>query len=131
MLSRSSSSSISRRTYSLSAAARPCSHASCAFVLLAIRLTLLFLASCAELIPAPRPRNPRSDRLKGRLEDLRDAIHEHEFEVLSLVLGDLGHITAVSLRHDHSLDPGALGGERLLLQATDRQHLARERDLSR
>src|SRR4051794_4494422 len=124
MLSRSSSSSMSRRTYSLSAAARPCSHASCALVLLAIRLTLLFLGSRRGAYTRAAPAESPAEHLQGGLEHLLDAIDEHELEVLPLVFGDLGDITAVPLGHDHPLDPGPFRGQGLLLQAADGQHLA-------
>jgi hypothetical protein len=41
------------------------------------------------------------------------------------VLGDVLDVALVERRADDVLDAGALGGQRLLLQAADRQHLAR------
>src|SRR3954469_14161042 len=70
---------------------------------------------------------PTSQR---RLERLLDSVDVHELESLALVRGNLGDVALVALRNDDPLDPGPLGGQRLLLQAADRQHLAGQCDLA-
>src|SRR6266536_2702265 len=73
---------------------------------------------------------PQFGYLQRGLQRLLDPVDEHELEPLALVLGDLGDLAVVAVRDDHPLDPGALGGERLLLQAADRQHLPGQRELA-
>ena len=60
---------------------------------------------------------------RASLEHLLDAVHEDEVEVLAQVLRNVLDVLLVQLRRDHALDAGGLGGERLLLQPADRQHL--------
>src|SRR3954447_23032314 len=120
MFSRSSSSSISLRTYGFEPAdcaaprARSAPFRAFAFVLLAIASTppafFSVLGTKAQLIP----RKPRSD---GGLERLLDPVDVDELEVAPLVLGDLGDVALVAAGQDHSLDPRTLGSERLLLDA--------------
>ena len=70
---------------------------------------------------------PALQRDFEHLSDLRD---ELEVEVLAQVLGDLVDVLLVASGRDHHPDPTALGGQRLLLEAADRQHLTGQRQLS-
>src|SRR6202020_2376040 len=79
-----------------------------------------------------RPRAPASrSALERDLERLPDRGHEAELEVLAQMLGDLVDVLLVERRRDHGADTVALRGQRLLLEATDRQHLAGQGDLPR
>src|SRR4051812_5314121 len=143
-LSRSSSSWTKRCTYWLphapSAAARAFSGLLFAIVVLHLGS---FCGPSAILYPGPGrrtralcapPARPgavlRRRRGERRLEDLRDRVDEHERQIAPQVLGDLVDVGLVQRGRDHRRDAVALGGERLLLEAADRQHLARERHLA-
>src|SRR5262245_64727036 len=71
-----------------------------------------------------------SVRLQGHREDVADVVRVEELETLTLLLGDLLDVPLVAVGDDDLLDPGPLRRERLLLQPTDRQDLARQRDLA-
>src|SRR4051795_8067028 len=123
MFSRSSSSSMSRRTYGLDATDRA---ASPAFALL-----LCAPMGLLRSFPGCRGRLPSCAipiRLQGDLQHIADVVGVDEVQSLPLLLGDLLDIPLVPIGHDHLLDPGALRGERLLLQSTDREDLAGQRD---
>src|SRR6185437_7805743 len=69
--------------------------------------------------------------LEGQLEHLVDLRGELELDAAAQVRRDLVEVGLVQLRCDHALDASPLSGQRLLLEAADREHLAGERDLSR
>src|SRR5918992_409724 len=86
-----------------------------------------FERSCRSIYPRAtraKPRNRPSSGPRG-LERFADLLDVGELELAQLVLGDLGDVGLVAGRDDHPLDPGALRGERLLLQAAHRKDLAR------
>ena len=62
--------------------------------------------------------------IERRIEHLLDLSRPDELEVVAQVLGDVLEIRLIAARCDHARDPGPLGGQRLLLQPADRQHLA-------
>src|SRR4051794_32581031 len=73
-----------------------------------------------------RPRSPGSARLRPlerHVEHLVDALDEGEPHLLEEALGEVLDVGLVQLRGDYVRHAGALRGERLLLQPTDRQHL--------
>src|SRR5436190_11997009 len=64
------------------------------------------------------------------VEDLADLAHPHELEIFAQVLGDVLEIPFVAAGREDAVDAGPLSGQRLLLQAADRQHLAGQRELA-
>src|SRR3954453_20194843 len=50
-----------------------------------------------------------------RFDRRGDLAHEDELQLAALALGDLLHVSLVSLRHQDPFDPGSLRGQRLLL----------------
>src|SRR5882757_10972926 len=90
-------------------------------------------AGCPMRIPSPAKsvrRRAFLRRLECNFEHVADLLGVDELELAELLLGDLLDVALVALGDDHALDPGPLGGERLLLQAPDRQDLACKRDLA-
>src|SRR5215218_783387 len=67
---------------------------------------------------------------RGR-EDLGDLADPDELHAVAQVRGEVLEIRLVAARGEHALDPGALGRQRLLLQAADRQHQPGQRQLAR
>src|SRR4051794_3278639 len=130
-LSRSSSSSTRRCTYSFDCTALPADTAPIP------AFAAFFLAAIALLDPLPlfanstriRRRSP-DFRLQRRIEYLVHVVHEHELELLAQVLGYVVDVGLVAARDHQPLYLGPLGRQRLLLQAADRQHQAGERDLA-
>src|SRR5919202_3989489 len=59
-------------------------------------------------------------RAQRGLEHLAHVVDPGEVEVLAQVLRDVLQIGLVAGRRDDARDPGALGGQRLLLEAADR-----------
>src|SRR4029453_8915283 len=89
--------------------------------------TLARAASRLSVPPAAgRPPIP----LQSNTEHVSDVVGVDEVETLALLLGDLLHVALVAVGDDHLLDARSLGGERLLLQAADRQDLPRQCDLA-
>src|SRR4029453_18689212 len=64
------------------------------------------------------------------LEDLLHGIHDDELEPLAGLVRQVLEVGLVLAGNDHTLQAGALGRERLLADASNREHLARERDLA-
>src|SRR4051794_18732970 len=71
---------------------------------------------------------PRTVLLERDLEHLVDLVDPVELDVLLERVGELLEVRLVLLRRDHALDAEALGGDRLLAQAADRQHAPGEGD---
>src|SRR3954451_12312170 len=67
-------------------------------------------------------RRARLRLLESLLEHLVDALDERELDLRQQALGEVVEIGLVELRRDHTGHPSALRGERLLLEAADRQH---------
>src|SRR5690606_11732949 len=67
---------------------------------------------------------------EGRFQGVVDVLQPDELELLASRFGDFFQVAAVARRHEHGLDPGPGGGGGLLLDATDRQHLAAQADLA-
>src|SRR5690242_72620 len=68
--------------------------------------------------------------LERELQDLVDPDDRVERDLVADVLGDVLEVGAVALRDDDVREPCRMGGEHLLLQATDRKDPALERDLA-
>src|SRR5215203_3517362 len=117
MFSRSSSSSMSRRTYGLDATDRAASPAF-ALLLCAPMGLLSSFPGCRCRLPSYRlpvtaraaPRGRLSIRLQRRLQDVPDVVGVDELEPLALLLGDLLDVTLVAVRDNHLLDAGPLRG---------------------
>ena len=67
---------------------------------------------------------------QGQFQHLVDPLHRHDLEAVLHVVGDLGQILDVLLGDERQLDARTLGSQQLLLQASDGQHLAAQRDLA-
>ena len=65
----------------------------------------------------------------GFLENVLDVLDKDELDVADDLLRDLVEVLLVRRRHDHLLDPGALGGQDLLLDPADGQDVAAQGDL--
>src|SRR2546423_8598598 len=76
--------------------------------------------------PAACRRGP----LEGLVEHLIHLVREEELDALEEMLRELVEIRLVQLGRDHAPDAGALGGQRLLLEPSDRKHLTGERHLA-
>src|SRR3954453_21574538 len=132
MFSRSSSSSTSRCTYGLSLSATAAAPALAACFFAAIELPRLACGCRREhtrTTAAPSERCCRR-RLQRELEDVLDVLDEPELDVFAQMLGKVLAVALVELRGDDQAHARALGGERLLLEPADWQHLAGERDLA-
>src|SRR3954449_3710576 len=74
---------------------------------------------------------PVARRLERGVEHLGDVVDPAELQALAQVLRDVLEIRLVAAGGPRPPGPCARGRERLLLEAADRQHLARQRDLAR
>src|SRR5689334_5579769 len=125
MFSRSSSSSMRRRTYGLDVTDRAASPALALLLCAPMGLLSSFSrVQSADYPVADFPSRPRSAPvpapsigLERGLQDVSDVVRVDEVEPLALLIRDLFDVALVSVRHDHLLDPGPLGRERLLLEA--------------
>src|SRR6266513_6123626 len=107
MVSRSSASSISRRTYGLDATDLAASPAF-ALLLCAPMGLLRSFPGCRGRLPrrglsVPRAAGPLPVRLQGGAEHVADVVGVYELEALALLLGDLLYIALVTVGHDHLL----------------------------
>lgn len=68
---------------------------------------------------------------EGEVPHLLHVLHIVEGDALAIDLGDLLHVALILGTHHDVGDAGTLGGEDLLLDAADGQHLAAQRDLAR
>src|SRR3712207_9429676 len=108
MLARSSSSWIRRRTAGLSLSVHSAAPADAAF----------FFAAMPPLVSAclPRPSIPAWRGAQRLRENRLDVVHPGDAQVLAQMLRDVFEVRFVAIGGDHVDDPGALGGERLLLE---------------
>src|SRR5580693_5046709 len=73
----------------------------------------------------------RGQRCGQRLgEQLVDRLDRNNFQPTLYIVGDLGEIFLVFLRDQYRLQAAAEGGEKLLLEAADRQHPTAQGDLA-
>src|SRR4249919_408750 len=68
--------------------------------------------------------------LEHDVQHLLDRVDRDELELVAGLRRELLEVGLVVTRDDDPLEPGSLRREHLLLEAADRQHLARERDLT-
>src|SRR5215211_2677498 len=117
MSARRSSSSTTRLTYGLYLAFTAARWALAAFFLAEAIPPSLAVSS------GPWGRAyPGSAPIERGGEDLGDLPDPDELHPLAQVLREVLEVGLVASRGQHALDAGALGGERLLLQAADREH---------
>ena len=135
MLSRSSSSSTSRWTYGFERTALPAAYAPApAFAAFFFAAIALLGSACCGHSTRSRPtlRNAFGALPLERASSTSSTWSTStNFMLARAACSGMSSMSA-SLRrgHDHALDPGALRGQRLLLEAADRQHLAGQRDLA-
>src|SRR5262245_55437145 len=104
---------------------------------IAIAKTPSLNASSLEVLKRRRPRFRRSrggDRNRRLLEsDAQHVAHvvdEMERHLLTHRLGHVVEIGPVACRQHHFGEPGAMGGQHLLLHAADRKHASLQRHLA-
>src|SRR5262245_30856026 len=113
MFWRSSSSSMSRRTYGLDATDLAASPAF-ALLLCAPMGLLRSFPGCRCRLPARRLSGRFGSlpiRLQRDRQDVSDVVGVDEVEAAALLLGDLLDVALVPIGNDHLLDPGPLRGQ--------------------
>ena len=73
----------------------------------------------------------RPPRHQGFAQNLIDRLDHHELHLLAQIGGDIVEVGLVVRRHQDASQPGAVRAEHLLLDPTDWQDLAAQRDLAR
>src|SRR6185369_1961394 len=71
-----------------------------------------------------RPRPRREPAVECTLEHLVGGVGQDELDLVPRLLGQLAQVGLVLVREDHLLQAGPLGGEHLVANTPDLQHLA-------